>query len=65
MHVLIVLQSSSLMGLLSILLRVIQFECQSMVKASKWNHTVIMEQYWEVHSLIKWEQEVMLKNQNK
>lgn len=52
-----------LMELLSILLSVIQFECQTMVKALKLNHTVIMEKYRAAHSLMKWE--LMFKNHNK
>lgn len=54
-----------LMGLWGTLLSMIQFECQTMVKASKLNHFVIMEKYWEAHSLMKWEHEPMFKNQNK
>lgn len=41
------------MELLSILLSVIQFECQTMVKALKLNHTVIMEKYRAAQSLMK------------
>lgn len=54
-----------LMEPLSILLSVIQSECQTMVKASKLNHSVIMEKYREAHSLMKRERGLMFKKQNK